>query len=463
MIRYAFLVSLLVLTGCRDSSGAFDLHSSVADLQARALSDDTAWLLLESLTTEIGARMGGSKADARAVAWARTKMNEMGFDRVWLEHVDFPLWLRNAETARLIAPSPHPLDVTALGGSPGTGGAIRGEVIHFDNLEALETATHEIVEGKIVFISERMERSRDGSGYGKTVRQRSRGPFVAAARGALALLIRSVGTDADGVPHTGMISGSQPGTPVPSAALSNPSADLLAGFLTKTGPVMVELDLDCGFNGRGVSQNVIGEFDGSQDSGGFVVVGAHLDSWDLGTGAMDDGAGVAITMAAAKLVADQEQRPQRGIRVVLFANEEQGVYGGKAYAAAHATELAQHVLGAESDMGSGRIYRFLSRVNAASEPAIEELADLLSPLGIPRETTAIARGGADLGQMRKIGMPVIDLSHDASAYFDLHHTANDTLDQVDPQDLQFNVAAWVTLIQWAASAETVFGPVAPSE
>ena len=286
MIRYAFLVSLLVLTGCRDSSGAFDLHSSVADLQAQALSDDTAWLLLESLTTEIGARMGGSKADARAVAWARTKMNEMGFDRVWLEHVDFPLWLRNAETARLIAPSPHPLDVTALGGSPGTGGAIRGEVIHFENLEALETATHEIVEGKIVFISERMERSRDGSGYGKTVRQRSRGPFVAAARGALALLIRSVGTDADGVPHTGMISGSQPGTPVPSAALSNPSADLLASFLTKTGPVIVELDLDCGFNGRGVSQNVIGEFDGSKDSGGFLVanfscllVAHRLQAW----------------------------------------------------------------------------------------------------------------------------------------------------------------------------------------
>ena len=427
------------------------------------MHDDTAWQLLESLTTEIGPRMGGSEADARAVVWARKKMQEMGFDRVWLEHVDFPLWERNAETARLIAPFSQQLDVTALGGSPGTGGAVQGEVIHFENIEALEAAMHETVEGKIVFISERMVRSRDGAGYQLTVRQRSRGPFIAAARGALALLIRSVGTDEDGVPHTGMISSSQPGQPVPSAALSNPSADQLLRLLNEPGLVVVELALDCGFNGQGVSQNVIGEFDGSGDSGEFVVVGAHLDSWDLGSGAIDDGTGVAITMAAAKLVADQEQRPLRGVRVVLFANEEQGTYGGKAYAAAHAEELAKHVLGAESDMGSGRIYRFLSRVSEESKPALEELADLLSPLGIPHDRTEIASGGADWGQMRKIGMPVIDLSHDASLYFDLHHTSNDTLDKVDPEDLQFNVAAYVTLIQWAASAETVFGPVAASE
>ncbi len=399
MIRNALLVAVLILSGCGESSESSALKDSVEDLQAKAMQDQTAWHLLESLTTEVGPRMGGSEGDAKSIAWAREHMQELGFDRVWLEFVDFPRWVRNSEKAMLTGVQAQVLDVTALGGSPGTGGAVQGEVVHFENLEALEAATPETVEGKIAFISERMSRSQDGTGYGITARQRSRGPFVAARKGALALLshIRSVGTDYDGVPHTGMISSSEPGDPLPSAALSHPSADLLAGLFGAGEPVSVELDLDCGFDGRAVSQNVIGEFDGSGDNGEFVVVGGHLDSWDLGTGAIDDGTGVAITMAAAKLVADQVPRPRRGTRVVLFANEELGVYGGKAYAAAHAGELDSHIIGAESDLGSGKIYQFRSRVSEESAPLIAELEDLLSPLNIPLNTQALASGGADLG------------------------------------------------------------------
>ncbi len=397
MIRNALLVAVLILSGCGESSESSALKDSVEDLQAKAMQDQTAWHLLESLTTEVGPRMGGSEGDAKSIAWAREHMQELGFDRVWLEFVDFPRWVRNSEKAMLTGVQAQVLDVTALGGSPGTGGAVQGEVVHFENLEALEAATPETVEGKIAFISERMSRSQDGTGYGITARQRSRGPFVAARKGALALLIRSVGTDHDGVPHTGMISSSEPGDPLPSAALSHPSADLLAGLFGAGEPVSVELDLDCGFDGRAVSQNVIGEFDGSGDNGEFVVVGGHLDSWDLGTGAIDDGTGVAITMAAAKLVADQVPRPRRGTRVVLFANEELGVYGGKAYAAAHAGELDSHIIGAESDLGSGKIYQFRSRVSEESAPLIAELEDLLSPLNIPLNTQALASGGADLG------------------------------------------------------------------
>jgi hypothetical protein len=463
MTRYAFVVVLLMLSACKDTSDSAVLRDSVEQLQSRALQDDTAWKLIESLTTEVGPRMGGSPGDAKAVQWARENLHALGFDRVWLEHVDFPMWERNSEEAQVLAPGAFTLDITALGASPGTAGPLQAEVVQFASLEALEEAPVELVEGRIAFISERMARSRDGSGYGVTVRQRSRGPFVAARKGALGLLIRSVGTDYDGVPHTGMISSSEPGDPVPSAALSHPSADQLEDLLKAGNPVLVEMNLDCGFNGRAVSQNVIGEFDGSGNSGEFVVVGGHLDSWDLGTGASDDATGVAITMAAAKLVADQAQSPARGIRVVLFANEEQGVYGGKAYASAHESELSRHVIGAESDLGSGKIFRFRTRVNEAAEPAIEELAGLLSELNIPRDTDKPASGGADLGQMRKLGMPVIDLSHDASRYFDLHHTSNDVLENVDPADLRFNVAAYVTMIQWAAAGNTNFGPVARSE
>jgi Zn-dependent M28 family amino/carboxypeptidase len=152
-------------------------------------------------------------------------------------------------------------------------------------------------------------------------------------------------------------------------------------------------------------------------------------------------------------------RPRRGIRVVLFANEEQGVYGGRAYAEAHAEELSQHVIGAESDLGPGRIYQFRSRTGAGAEPALQELAALLEPLGIPREREPQAYGGADVGQMVKRGMPAIDLDHDATHYFDYHHTANDTLDKVAPEDLRFNVAAYVTFLWFAASTEAEFGPL----
>lgn len=451
----------LALAACQDAQEAH-LERTVKGLQETALADDTAWTLLEALTTDVGPRPGGSAGDAKAVAWARRSMRELGYDRVWLEHVSFPLWLRRSESARLPGLASPNLDVTALGGSPGTNGELQAEVVLFESLEDLEAADPDQVAGRVAFISGRMVKSRDGAGYGIAVRKRSKGPYVAARKGAVALLIRSAGTG-DSAPHTGMISNSEKGDPVPSAALSNADADRLAGLLAGGGTVQLALALDCGFDGLGTSQNVIGEFDGSGETDDFVIVGAHLDSWDLGTGAVDDGAGVAITMAAASLVANLPERPRRGIRVVLFANEEQGIYGGKAYTQAHRGELHRHVLGAESDLGSGRIYRLRSRVLPAAEPAIEQLVKLLEPLDIPWLQDQPAGGGADLGQMRKLGMPVVDLDQEADRYFDLHHTRNDVLENVDPANIRFNVAAYASFIYWAAQSDVTFGPVAPSD
>jgi hypothetical protein len=459
-LRAGFCLALL-LSACGDPGIDRNLRRTVDGLQDAALEGDTAWRLLDSLTTEVGPRMAGTEGDAQAVAWARRAMNDLGFDRVWLEHVSFPLWYRRGESARIVGPQPGTLDITALGGSPSTGGALEAEVVHFENLEALESADPDMVAGKIAFVAERMIKSRDGSGYGKAVQQRSKGPFVAARKGAAALLIRSVGTG-DDAPHTGMISNSEEGDPVPSAALSNRDSDRLVELLEGGEAVRVLLELDCGFDGLGTSQNVIGEFRGSGETDRFVVIGAHLDSWDLGTGAVDDGAGVAITLAAARLVADLPERPRRGIRVVLFANEEQGIHGGKAYAEAHRAEIYQHALGAESDLGSGRIYQFRSRALPEAQAAIEQLATLLEPLGVPWVEDGPASGGADLGQMRKLGMPVLDFNQDASRYFDLHHTRNDVLEHVEAADLRFNVAVYASFIYWAASTDTRFGPVDPS-
>jgi carboxypeptidase Q len=453
-----FLAFFTPLRSTADSSG--DMQQRADDLQAAALEDDLAWELLASLTTDVGPRMAGSPGDAMAVAWAQEHMQRLGFDRVWLEPVVFPRWVRRSESGAVTKPRRQRLALTALGGSPATAGVLSAEVVQFADLAELEAADPTRLAGKIAFISARMEGSRSGDAYGEVVPGRSEGPFVAARKGAVALVIRSVGSDHNRLAHTGNISSTGEGQRVPAAAISSPDADLLLALLEKGETVELELALDCGFEGTATSYNVIGEFDGREPDAGFVVIGGHLDSWDLGTGAHDDGTGVAITLSAAMQVAGLSPRPRRGIRVVLFANEEQGVYGGKAYAAAHVDELERHLLGAESDMGGGRIYRFRSRVSEAAEPAMDELAGLLAPLGIPRQKDKPAEGGADLGQMCKLGMPVVDLDHDASRYFDYHHTANDTLDKVNPDDLRFNVAAYVTFIYFAAETDVVFGPVA---
>jgi carboxypeptidase Q len=459
-VRHVLLSCLIAMPLVAQASQADEAaDQTVADLQAAALEDHTAWNLLESLTTEVGPRMAGTPGDARAVAWAENKLKELRADRVWKEPVTFPRWRRVSESARIMDPRSQPLAVTALGGSPATGGPISAEVVSFADLDALTAADPESIRGKIAFITKRMKRTREGSGYGETVTGRSKGPFVAAGKGALALVIRSVGTDNNRLAHTGMMSTSTQGPRVPSAAISNPDADVLEGLLRR-GPVTLELDLECGFDGKATSYNVIGEFSGQSDE--FVAVGGHLDSWDLGTGAIDDGVGVAITMAAAKLAAGVLKDARRGVRVVLFANEEQGVYGGKTYAADHADELEAHVLGAESDLGSGRVFQFRTRVNPSAQPYVAVLASWLEPLGIPFSGDRPAYGGADFGSMRELGMPVVDLNHDATRYFDLHHTPNDTLDKVDPSDLRFNVAAYATLIYWAAAKDTVFGPVPPA-
>ena len=463
------LCSLMVILGL--ASSCFNVNAQspaiqddvVARLQSEALSSDLAWDLLASLTSEVGPRMAGSEADARAVSWAVDKMHSLGFDRVWTEPVSFPRWLRNHESARVLSPYPQGLAVTALGGSPSTNGPLDGEVIQFDSVKELETAASDAVRGKIVFLSQRMRKTAEGKGYGETVVNRSRGPFIAAQKGALALLIRSVGTDSDRLPHTGMMSGSEPGDRVPSAALSNPDADNLLLMLGHSEPVRVLLDLDVGFDGEATSYNVVGEFDGSEDRGPRVLLGAHLDSWDLGTGAIDDGAGVALVLAAAKMVADLPERPRHGTHVVLYANEEQGVYGGKAYAKQHQDDLGSYLVGAESDLGADRINRFKARVSPAAEPVIDSLASHLGKLGIEYEAGELAGGGADVGQMRKLGMPVIDLNQDASRYFDLHHTANDTLDKVNVENFRQNLAAWVTMLYVTANSPVAFGPVEKSE
>ncbi len=429
--------------------------AQAATLRVAALADDTGWKVVESLTTDVGPRLAGSEADARAVAWAVAKFKALGYDKVWTEPASFPKWVRRSESAHVLGNSMQPLHVTALGGSPG--GSVEAEVVRFESLDALQQAAPGSLAGKIAFVDYRMARAKDGSGYGPGGRVRSAGPSAAIKAGAIGYLMRSAGTDSHRNPHTGMTRFEDGLAPIPSAALSLPDADQLARLAAR-GTVRVKLELDCGWEGEYTSQNVIGEITGRSKPDEVVVIGGHLDSWDLGTGAIDDGAGVAISMAAGHLIGalPKARRPARTVRVIAFANEEQGLWGGRAYAQKHAANLRKHQIGAESDFGAGRIYAFAAKTPDYAKDAVARIAQALAPLGIEHRTDGEGCG-PDLIPFGAIGLACATLAQDGSDYFDLHHTPDDTLDKIDPQALAQNVAAYAVFAYLAADAQGDFG------
>ena len=461
MRTLACLLALTLLPAAAFADDGLDATAlaSAERLRDQAMKGTQAWALTESLTTEVGPRMAGTEADARAVAWAKAKFETMGFDRVWLEPVTFPVWWRGHEHARVLAPFPQPLAITALGGSVGTGDApLDAEIVRFADLAALKAAPDGSLAGKIAFIAYRMERFRDGKGYGPAVGARSQGAVEAARKGAAAVLIRSIGTDSDRFPHTGTMRYVEGVARIPAAALSNPDADLLENMLERGVPVRVQLDIAAEVRGEYTSHNVIGEVRGRELPDEVVTIGGHLDSWDLGTGAIDDASGVAITTAAVAMIADLPTAPRRSVRVIAYANEEQGLFGGRAYADARAAEgrIDAHQLSAESDFGGGRVYALRAGVAPAAWPVIERIGRVLAPLGIATEA-GVGGPGPDVGPIVAKGAPWAQLAQDGTDYFDYHHTANDTLDKVDPDALDQQVAAYAVLAWLAAETTVDFG------
>ena len=436
-----------LVTACAPRDQRLQTAQQLAD---QALQSDRAWEIVESLTTEVGPRLAGTPADLRAVAWAQQMLEQSGFDRVWLEPVTFPVWQRHHESAQVETPFPQQLSITALGYSGSTHGELTADVIAFDNLDKLRETNERHINGKIVFINQRMARARDGAGYGQTRPIRTSGVNIAKEKGAAAVLIRSVGTDSQRFPHTGSTTRSD--NPIPAAALSNPDADQLERILRKHTLVTITLNIETSLQMKGQSSNVVAQLDGRESPEQVLVLGAHLDSWDLGTGAIDDGAGVAIVSAAAQLIGELPQRPKRSIRVVLFANEEQGEWGGKQYAQANQNDLQNYVLASESDFGAGAIWEF----NTNNKRLYEDAQGVMARLNIAVGTSATS-GGADIRPMQELGnVPVVQLRQDGTEYFDYHHTANDTLDKVNPETLRQNVAAWAAVYYLAAESDYNF-------
>jgi Zn-dependent M28 family amino/carboxypeptidase len=427
----------------------------LAAMRDKALASTEGYDIVESLTTQVGARLAGTEADKRAVAWAKNLLEQSGFDKVWLEPVNFPVWQRYKESAKVLPPYEQSLHITALGYSGSTNGAVVGEVVAFSSIEEFAESKAD-VKGKIVFINKAMERSIDGSGYGEAVPMRYQSVVAAQQKQAAGILIRSLGTHTNRFAHTGATTLLD--NPVPGAALSPPDADQLQRLLDLGKPVRLSLDIQVSTTQGGSSFNVIGQINGSEMPEQNILISAHLDSWDLGTGAIDDGAGVSIVVAAAKAIMSLPEKPKRSIRVVLFANEEQGLWGAKQYAQKHKADASNHIFASESDFGAGRVWRF----DSASKVLNDSVAALLAPLDITvnlveGEDVKKLSGGPDIKPIQDSGVAVFRLKQDGTDYFDYHHTANDTLDKIDSKALQQNVAAWAVVAFKAANIEFAAG------
>ncbi|WDE04520.1 M20/M25/M40 family metallo-hydrolase [Thalassomonas viridans] len=429
-------------------------QAELKQLKDVTLNSDLSYRLIESLTTEVGNRMMGTPGDEKAVRWAQDKMKELGFDKVWTEEITDELWIRGEAEAKIVSPYPQKMVVLALGGSVGTPEkGITAPVAHFATLDDLKAAKPGSLDGKIAFVSYRMERHIDGKGYGPAVGTRVIGASIAAEKGALALIMRSVGTDNNRTAHTGLMRYKDGVKQIPAAALSNPDADLLVNQLKRGKPVNFHLKMSSSRETELVtSANVIGEITGSEKPEEMVVIGAHLDSWDVGTGALDDGLGIGMVLSAAHYIGKLPKRPKRTIRVILFAAEETGLLGAKDYVKRHKNDMKQHMIGAEWDFGSGRIYQMNPGVGASALNGVRELAGYLAPLGVSLAPDNDARAQSDMGLLSDAGMPSINFSPDGMAYFDYHHTENDTLDKVNAEDLKQTTAVYTMFSYFAAQS-----------
>lgn len=427
-------------------------------LRAQAMMGSNAMAIVTSLTTEVGPRLAGSQAEARARVWAIKTLTEKGFANVRNEPFEMNAWERHEEGAEILTPYPQPLAVTALGGSVSTKeDGLSAEVELFETLEDLKRAPAGSLSDRIAYVGHAMQRTQDGSSYGYFNEARTAGPSIAAGKGAVGYLIRSVGTDSHRFPHTGSLRYQQGVPRIPALALSNPDADQLERIAGDGKTLSVRIKVDSSEVPAAQSGNVIAEVVGREVPEEIVVIGAHLDSWDLGTGAIDDGAGVGITMAALELIKDAGLAPRRTIRLVLWGAEEVGLLGAKAYRDRYEAALGQHVIGSESDFGGGRVWKVTadSRTNAG-DALFAEIARLLAPIGIAPGSDNQPGGGPDLYPLIAAGVPTLRLHQDGRDYFDLHHTADDTVDKLDAASLDQNVAAFAVFAWLAADSEVSF-------
>jgi Zn-dependent M28 family amino/carboxypeptidase len=419
-------------------------------LQEAALASDYAYRQVAHLSNNIGPRLTGSAQAQKAVEYVAAELKTLGLE-VQLEKVTVQHWVRGEETAALVEfpgmaeKTTQKIILTALGGSVATSPAgLTAEVIVVRNFDELQSLGREQVAGKIVLFDYHYDKlmaaqGHAGEAYGQAVKYRSDAPSAAAKLGAVAAIIRSVGGAEYRLPHTGQTDYAKDAPKIPAAAVTAEDADLVV-FLAQQGPVRMRLLLTPQQLPDVLSYNVIGDLKGSEQPEQIVIVSGHLDSWDLGTGAIDDGAGVAVSMQAANLMKQLHLRPKRTLRVIAWMNEENGLAGGKTYAKDHENEIANHFAAMEIDGGAGHPLGINFGPKPETKALLEPVAKILQDAGAGILNFSEHAGGADIGPLTKKGVPGFSPIQDNRTYFHYHHTAADTLDKIVPHELAENAA-----------------------
>ena len=445
LVLGAFLSKVLA----RDSDIA-QYRQASDRIVAESLADgQTAWNRLAELTDRFPGRLSGSPNLSYAIAWVTEKLAKDGFDNVHTEKVMVPHWVRNSESAEIVGNVVQPLVIAGLGGSVGTGpeGVEADAIVVHDYNELEAQASH--VKGKIVVYNVVFQQSDDPlSEYRKGTRYRGQGASRAAKYGAVAALVRSIGPTAHRTPHTGGMRYSNDAPHIPVASISGEDADKLQRMQDRGQPIRIRLKMGAETLPDVESANVIAEIRGREQPEQVVVIGGHLDSWDIAPGAMDDGGGVVDTWEALRMIRKLNLTPRRTIRLVLFTNEENGTRGGQGYHQQHAREMHDHVLALESDMGVLPIRGFGFQGSQEATDVIRQVASLLGSIGATGVNDKF--DGADVNPMGADNIPLIALDVDDQRYFYIHHTAADTVDKINPGELARCIAATAVMAYVAA-------------
>ncbi len=435
ILAAASMMAPPAVTGQASASEWLDAyHEPASRIIGEAMAGTFAWDRLAELSDTFGHRLSGSPQLERAIEWAAEQMRGDGLENVRLEPVMVPHWVRGEERARTTRPSEQELVMLGLGGSIATPpGGVEAETLVVSSFDELDARADDVA-GKIVVYNVPF------TNYGQTVRYRTTGASRAARHGAVASLVRSVGPTSGRTPHTGAMTYTDTDPQIPAAAVTAEDADLLQRMQDRGTPAWVHLEMNAQMLPDAESANVVAEIRGREHPEEVVVIGGHIDSWDVGTGSTDDGGGCIITWDALRILQRLGLRPRRTLRVVLWTNEENGLRGGTAYRDRYADQLENHVMMLESDGGVFQPRGFCFTGNPKARATVEAIASLLR--GIDAHRIGPSGGGADIGpSVRAAGIPSMSTDVDGSTYFTIHHTPADTMDKIDPTDVARNVAA----------------------
>ncbi|KAF0248984.1 MAG: peptidase M28 [bacterium] len=441
------LVGNLIAVQGQDKRLGKDYAKVASQIMGTALIEGQAYEKLEYLSDNIGNRLSGSTQLNQAIEWAVNAMKADGLENVRAEAAKVPHWVRGEESAEIITPAKHKLNILGLGGTIGTTSeGITAEVIVVRNFDELDKLGEQ-VKGKIVLYNSPMRKDLPtGQAYGEAVRYRGNGAIRAAKYGAVAALVRSVTTVSLNTPHTGAMRYQDDTPKIPAAAVTIENAELMQRLYVKGEKIIVKLKLGAQTLPDADSANVVGEIRGSEKPEEIILVSGHLDSWDVGTGSNDDGAGCVIAMEAVRTIARLKLRPKRTIRVVLFTNEEKGLFGSFAYRDTHKQNFDKHVAAIEADSGGTRPIGFSFKGSNSAFALVQEISTLLRNLRSDNVELSSGGVGADISVLTDAGVPGLGLRNNSSHYFDVHHTDADTFEKMDRTDLALNVATMAIML-----------------